>query len=40
MPRIDPERLLSDLRQLRAIGAQGCGVVRPALSVDEPIYFG
>jgi N-carbamoyl-L-amino-acid hydrolase len=35
MPRIDPERLLSDLRQLRAIGAQGRGVVRPALSAAD-----
>lgn len=32
MPRIDPDRLLSDLRTLRAIGAQGPGVVRPAFS--------
>src|SRR5574338_1376723 len=32
MPRIDPERLLSDLRHLRSIGAQGKGVVRPAFS--------
>ncbi len=35
MPRIDPERLLSDLRQLRAIGAQGRGVVRPAFSAAD-----
>ncbi|MEP6609447.1 MAG: hydantoinase/carbamoylase family amidase [Burkholderiaceae bacterium] len=32
MPRIDPQRLLSDLHQLRAIGAHGRGVVRPAFS--------
>jgi N-carbamoyl-L-amino-acid hydrolase len=32
MPRIDPQRLLSDLRALRAIGAHGHGVVRPAFS--------
>lgn len=32
MPRIDPDRLLADLRQLRSIGAQGKGVVRPAFS--------
>ena len=35
MPRIDPERLLSDLRELRAIGAQGRGVVRPAFSAAD-----
>ena len=35
MPRIDPDRLLSDLRQLRAIGAQGRGVVRPAFSAAD-----
>src|SRR5512141_1118732 len=35
MPRIDPERLLSDLRQLRAIGAHGPGVVRPAFSAAD-----
>lgn len=35
MPRIDPERLLSDLRALRAIGAQGRGVVRPAFSAAD-----
>jgi N-carbamoyl-L-amino-acid hydrolase len=35
MPRIDAERLLSDLRQLRAIGAQGRGVVRPAFSATD-----
>ena len=32
MARIDAERLLSDLQRLRAIGAQGRGVVRPAFS--------
>ena len=32
MPRIDPDRLLTDLRTLRGIGAQGRGVVRPAFS--------
>ena len=35
MPRIDPECLLSDLRELRAIGAQGRGVVRPAFSAAD-----
>ena len=35
MPRIDADRLLSDLRQLRAIGAQGGGVVRPAFSAAD-----
>jgi len=35
MPRIDPDRLLSDLRALRAIGAQGRGVVRPAFSATD-----
>ena len=35
MPRIDSERLLSDLRQLRTIGAQGRGVVRPAFSAAD-----
>ena len=35
MPRIDPDRLLSDLRALRAIGAQGHGVVRPAFSATD-----
>src|SRR5215470_15631230 len=32
MPAIDPQRLLSDLRQLRTFGACGTGVVRLALS--------
>ena len=32
MPEIDPDRLLADLRELRGIGAQGKGVVRPAFS--------
>jgi N-carbamoyl-L-amino-acid hydrolase len=35
MPRIDPARLLSDLRHLRGIGAQGPGVVRPAFSAKD-----
>ncbi len=35
MPRIQPERLLSDLRTLRGIGAQGPGVVRPAFSATD-----
>jgi len=35
MSRIDPERLLSDLRALRRIGAQGIGVVRPAFSAKD-----
>jgi N-carbamoyl-L-amino-acid hydrolase len=35
MPRIDPDRLLSDLRHLRSIGAQGIGVVRPAFSAKD-----
>lgn len=35
MPRIRPERLLSDLRALRAIGASGRGVVRPAFSAAD-----
>ncbi|HVG03613.1 MAG TPA: hydantoinase/carbamoylase family amidase [Burkholderiaceae bacterium] len=35
MPRIDAERLLSDLRKLRAFGAQGRGVVRPAFSAAD-----
>lgn len=35
MPRIDADRLLSDLRALRAIGAHGRGVVRPAFSAAD-----
>jgi N-carbamoyl-L-amino-acid hydrolase len=35
MPRIDPDRLLADLRHLRSIGAQGKGVVRPAFSEKD-----
>ena len=35
MPRINPGRLLSDLRHLRSIGAQGIGVVRPAFSAKD-----
>jgi N-carbamoyl-L-amino-acid hydrolase len=32
MPRIDPQRLMEDLRKLRSFGATGPGVVRLALS--------
>ncbi|HTP61837.1 MAG TPA: hydantoinase/carbamoylase family amidase [Burkholderiales bacterium] len=35
MPTIDGKRLLSDLRELRSIGAQGIGVVRPAFSAKD-----
>jgi N-carbamoyl-L-amino-acid hydrolase len=35
MPKIQPERLLADLRELRGIGAQGKGVVRPAFSAKD-----
>ena len=35
MPTINPNRLLGDLRYLRSIGAQGTGVVRPALSETD-----
>ncbi len=35
MPSINPDRLLSDLRTLRTIGAQGRGVVRPAFSAAD-----
>src|SRR3546814_4553550 len=35
MPTIDPERLMSDLRELRSIGAVETGVVRPALSPKD-----
>jgi N-carbamoyl-L-amino-acid hydrolase len=35
LPRIDPQRLLADLRTLRGIGAQGAGVVRPAFSATD-----
>ena len=35
MLRINPDRLLSDLRHLRSIGAQGKGVVRPAFSAKD-----
>ena len=35
MPAINPDRLLSDLRYLRSIGAQGTGVVRPAFSETD-----
>src|ERR1043166_106513 len=32
---INPERLLRDLKELRAFGAVGTGVVRPALSAVD-----
>ena len=35
MPNINPSRLLSDLLELRSIGAQGPGVVRPAFSPKD-----
>ena len=35
MPRVDPQRLLADLRTLRSIGAKDRGVVRPAFSADD-----
>lgn len=35
MPKINADRLLSDLRTLRGIGAQGKGVVRPAFSPKD-----
>jgi N-carbamoyl-L-amino-acid hydrolase len=35
MPAINPSRLLSDLLELRSIGAQGPGVVRPAFSARD-----
>ena len=35
MTRINSQRLLADLRQLRSIGAQGPGVVRPAFSATD-----
>ena len=35
MPLINSERLLSDLRHLRTIGAVGPGVVRPAFSAAD-----
>ena len=35
MPTINATRLLSDLRHLRSIGAQGIGVVRPAFSAKD-----
>jgi N-carbamoyl-L-amino-acid hydrolase len=35
VPGINPDRLLSDLRHLRSIGAQGIGVVRPAFSAKD-----
>jgi N-carbamoyl-L-amino-acid hydrolase len=35
MPAINADRLLADLKHLRTIGAQGHGVVRPALSAED-----
>jgi len=35
MPTINADRLLNDLRHLRSIGAEGTGVVRPALSPKD-----
>jgi N-carbamoyl-L-amino-acid hydrolase len=35
MPNVNADRLLSDLDALRAIGAQGTGVVRPAFSAKD-----
>jgi N-carbamoyl-L-amino-acid hydrolase len=35
MPHVDSQRLLSDLHELRAIGAHGRGVVRPAFSAAD-----
>jgi beta-ureidopropionase / N-carbamoyl-L-amino-acid hydrolase len=35
MPRIDPARLLADLRTLRSIGSKDRGVVRPAFSTAD-----
>ena len=35
MPCIDARRLLADLRELRSIGAQDAGVVRPAFSAAD-----
>ena len=35
MPKVNAERLLSDLDTLRSIGAQGTGVVRPAFSAKD-----
>jgi len=35
VPNVNAERLLSDLDTLRSIGAQGTGVVRPALSAKD-----
>ena len=37
MPRINAERLLKDLRDLRAIGTVGHGVVRPAFSDTDMV---
>lgn len=35
MPKINPERLMADLQELRSIGAVETGVVRPALSEKD-----
>ena len=35
MPRINADRLMTDLSRLRAIGAVGTGVVRPAFSAED-----
>jgi N-carbamoyl-L-amino-acid hydrolase len=35
LPKINPERLLHDLRHLRSIGATGTGVVRPAFTEKD-----
>ena len=35
MIEIDPDRLLTDLKELRRFGAQGTGVVRPSLSSTD-----
>jgi len=35
MPKINRQRLLDDLKHLRSIGAEGTGVVRPALSAKD-----
>ena len=35
MATINPDRLLTDLRTLRSIGAKGPGVVRPAFSATD-----
>jgi N-carbamoyl-L-amino-acid hydrolase len=35
MPEINPQRLISDLKQLRTIGKYGTGVVRPTFSTQD-----